>query len=157
MVVIYFTAGQSLLDGDIRRQVLRIPEVLRTLQEAQPNHDVDLLSCLTLDDEYRKLSVATKDALTDLVQQGLFERFCRARVPYSDIVRRSTYRGPAAVAKEFRWLLSTGEPLKIYVIGPGLDEVPMLVKDHRAEFIDVIDRDPELQWFWAELKKVANA
>lgn len=157
MNVIYFTLGQSLLDGEIRRQVLRIPEVSAALQQAQPSHDVDLMSCLLLDEEYRKVSVETKSALTDLVQQGLFERFCRARIPYADIIRRSTYRGPAAAAKEFKWLLRTGDPLTIYVIGPGLDEVPMLVKDHRAEFIDVIDRDPELQWFWAELKKVAHA
>lgn len=157
MNVIYFASGDALKDGEIRRQCLRIPEVLTVVQLAQKEHDLDLMSCLSLDEEYRKLNEFQAREFRDLVQQGLFERFCRLRVPYADTIRRSQYRSVAGAVKEFKWMLRTGEPTTIYVIGPGMDEVPRLVSAPNASWIDVIDNDPQLAWFWGELKKAANA
>lgn len=157
MVFVYFTAGETLGDGEIRRQCLRIPEVMTAVREAQREHDLDLMSCLGTDDEYRKMNDFQRRELTALVQKGLFERFCRFRIPYADIIRRSNYRAAAAVAKEFNWLLRSGDPITVYVIGPALDEVPALVANPKAEWIDIIDHDPQLAWFWGGIKKAANA
>lgn len=158
MNLIYFTSGSGLFDGDVRRQCLRIAEVLSAVQGAQAAHkDWDLMSSLMLDEEFDKLDETRRRELTRLVQWGLFEKFCRHRIPYADMFYRVNYASPTLVAKEFRWLLRTGDPLTIYVVGPGLDEVPLILKDHRAEFIETIDFDDSLQWFWSGLKKVANA
>lgn len=157
MNLIYFTAGDGLADGELRRQTLRISEVLAAIKSAQADHDLDLMSCASLDDEFRKLTVFQRRELTELIQQGLFERFCRLRIPYADTIRRSNYGSLAAVAKELKWVLRSGEPASIYVIGPGVDEVPHLVRAPNAKFIDTIQHDPALSWFWGELKKAANA
>lgn len=157
MNVIYYTAGSALADGEIRRQCLRIPEVLAILQEAQRGRKSDLISCLALEDEWRKLSTADRAELISVVQQGLFARFCQAQIPHGEVIRRSDYQGPMFVAKELRWMLASAGSISVHVIGPGLDEVPMVLKDHRVEFIDVIENDPALHWFWSEIKRIAHA
>ncbi|MBX2989285.1 MAG: hypothetical protein KF802_15460 [Bdellovibrionaceae bacterium] len=158
MNLIYFTNGAGLADGEIRRQCARIPEVLASLQDAQASHPTwDILNTFLLDEEFARADGDQRRDLVRWTQWGLFERFCRQRIVYAEIFYRVNYASPLLVAKEFRWLLRTGEPVKIYVIGPGLDEVPMLLRDARAEFIEAIDADPSLAWFWSGLKKVANA
>jgi hypothetical protein len=161
MNLLYFTSGHSLQDGEIRRQLLRIPEVLQVLRMAQAKHESwDLIASLLLDEEYARLSLEQREELIQIVQHALFERFTKTRIPFADLIRRSTFVSPAAVAREFAWRLEK-EPtlarLTVYVIGPGLDEVPMLLKDPRVEFIDLIDDDPALQWFWPELTRAADA
>lgn len=155
MNLVYFTSGVGLQDAEIRRQVLRIPEVLTHLRKSPPEGESwDYLGSLLLEDEYQKLCPVQKRHLINLVQQGLFERFMRTRQPYTEIFRRASFARAQDVVREFQWLLRGGESLRIFVIGPGLDEVPMLLRHPRAEFIDVIDQDPQLQWFWSELSRV---
>lgn len=157
MNIVYFTGGEVLNDGEIRRQCLRIPEVLTAVQGLQKAHDLDLMSCLSLDDEFRKMNEFQQKHMRDLIQQGIFERFCRLRIPYAEIFYRSQYRSAAAVAKEIKWLLRTGERMDVYVVGPGLDEVPHLVAEPKAKWVEVIENDPRLDWFWGELRKASNA
>lgn len=157
MTIVYFADGEVLDDGEIRRQCLRIPEVQTAVNKLQKAHDLDLVSVITLDDEFRKLNEFQQKHMKDLIQQGIFERFCRLRLPYSEIFYRSQFRSAAAVVKEIKFLLRGGEPCDIYVVGPGMDEVPQMVNEPHARWIDVIDNDPQLQWFWGELRKAANA
>lgn len=159
MNLIYFTDGGSLLDGDVRRQALRIPEVLSAVRAEQPsvNSDGDLMSQVLLDDLFAKLCPVRKTWLCGVIQNAIFQRFCATRTTYTEMIRRKEFRSAAAVAKEINWQARSGEPVTVYVIGPGLDEVPLLVKSPKIEFVDVIDQDPGLQWFWPALQKVANA
>lgn len=159
MNLVYFTSGHGVLDGDIRRQVLRIPEVLGHLNKAPSStgDSWDVWPSLLLDEEFAKLEVSRRVYLINLIQQGLFERFCRLRVPYVELLRRASYVSPQAVANEMNLILGPHAEGTVYVIGPGLDEVPLLVRQPRVEFVDIIDQDPALHWFWPELRRVAQA
>lgn len=159
MNLIYFTDGKSLNDGDVRRQALRIPEVLTAIRAEQPSDSAsgDVLSEMLLDDQFNKLCPVRRTQLCRVVQNAIFERFCRTRTPYTEMIFRRDFRSASAVAKELNWQARTGEPVVVYVIGPGLDEVPLMAKNPKIEFVDVIDADPGLQWFWPALQKAANA
>ncbi len=154
MNLVYFTSGEGLQDVEIRRQVLRIPEVLSHLRKfSNEDEGWDYLGSLLLEEEFVKLCPVRRRHLTNLVQQGLFERFNRARQPYEEMIRRVCFTSAEDVLRQFQWYLRTDEALRVFVIGPGLDEVAFHLRNTRAEFIDMIDHDPQLQWFWSEIRE----
>lgn len=157
MNVVYITSGQILNDGSVRRQALRVPEVLAALQEVQVNYRIDLLATCLLDDEFRRLGKPIKAELIAILQRGLFQRFLKFQIPYLQMISRHDFQSLAAVAKELRWIAHTNSIQNVYVVGPGLDEVPLLIPDRQLRFIDTVAFDAELDWFWSELAKAANA
>lgn len=156
MNIIYFTAGDTLLDGELRRQSLRIPEVLISVNQSPLKKEVDLLVSLLLDEEFKKLTKLQVNIFIQAAQEGLFERFCRARVPYAEIIRRRDHRDAAGAAHEILAHATVGEKTKVYVIGPGMDDVTQRLRGKSFEVIDVIANDPLLDWFWPEIKKAAS-
>lgn len=158
MNLVYFTEGSSLLDEELRAQCLRLPEVLaeiRRLQVRFPN--MDLLSMVPFREEFDAYSRDLQRQIREAIQRGLAERVFRRGQSFEGVLKRTDFPGPAAVAKEIRWRLSSSERLRVEVIGPGFDEVPRLIRDDRVVFVDSIAADPALSWFWAEFKKAASS
>lgn len=157
MELVYQTAGESLFDEEIRQACLRIPEVLTAVQVAQKDREWDLLATMSLTEQFAKLASAQKAELVGIVQSGLFARFQKSFPRLQEVVSRASFGSAPAVVNELRWRMRAAESVTIYVVGPGLDEIPRLLGERRVRFIDVIDQDPMLDWFWPNLKRAANA
>lgn len=157
MNVVYFTAGETVLDHDIRRQCLRIPEVLHALNSSSLKNEIDLMPSLLLDEEFSKLGQVLQMQVVQHVQNGLFERFLRARLAYQEIYRRRDKGGADFVLNALLGHAKEDFLVQVFVVGPGLDELSLRTKNHKnIKWIDVIAQDPLLEWFWAPLSKAAN-
>lgn len=158
MNFVYFTNGSSLLDHETRRQSLRIAEVLSSLQSAQKSHpNWDVMSSVILEEEFRRLTDDQKKEIRNLIQWGLFERFRRSGISYTEVIHRDHFATTSALVKQFAWLLKSDQPTTVFVVGPGVDEIPMILKNPQVKFVDIVERDPTLSWFWSSLSQVANA
>lgn len=115
------------------------------------------MSSVILEEEFRRLSDERKKELRNLIQWGLFERFRKTGIEYTEVIHRDHFATTAALINHFAWLLKRDEAATIFVVGPGIDELPMILKNPRVEFVDVIEHDPTLNWFWPSLSKAANA
>ena len=155
MNVVYFTNGETLFDHELRRQCLRIPEVLQSINQSPLKEQIDWPSSLLLDDEFRKLEAPVQQRVIQYIQQGLFDRFCQSNVPYADILRRPPKGTAQEVIQTLQAFISAQSSLCVYVIGPGLDEVSIRLKSPKLRWIDVIENDPLLSWFWPPLAKTS--
>lgn len=154
MNVLYFTAAEALADGDLRRQCIRIPEVLSRISRSQQEHPGwDLVGSLVLDEVHSALPPEKKRLLHEIVQHGIFERWMKERIPYGERLRRFDFRDSSAVVREFLRLKGEDRDLTIFVVGPGLDDVCFQLMRKGFSFSDVIARDPQLTWFWEEMKR----
>lgn len=158
MNIVYFTAAESLADGDLRRQCIRIPEVLSRISRSQEEHlGWDLVGSLVLDDVHAKLSGEKQRILHEIVQHGIFERWMKERIPYAERLRRFDFRTSKAVVRELQRLKGEDRDISVFVIGPGYDEVCSQLMRKGFTFFDVIAQDPALSWFWPEMKKALQA
>lgn len=160
MTVIYFTDGALLEDEAIRRTLLRIPEVLELIRKSQVEFlDHDLYLVMNNQDAYMTLNFAQRRHLKNLLQRALFERWCQPRTTkrkkgFDLIIRRQDYMSVQRLRDVFS-RLATVDNLKVITIGPGFDDLKYILKDvFNVQILndDVIDKDPNLGWFWSEVR-----
>jgi hypothetical protein len=159
MNVVYFTLGDSIQDIEIRAQLLRIPEVLSDLRQAQnvlPN--VDLMSVMGSQDMFMKLPKEFQRKLAQLLQEALFKRWkFTAMVKYDLILERRKYETPKEWLATLKVLMQKSPEIHIYVLGPGFDELEYEVSKIKVKnapqiyLHEVISEDPQLEWFWPSI------
>ena len=156
--LVYFTSEAWIDDGELRRQVIRIPEVMARIRKLEKSQgDKDWLSVFIIDEEFQKLSRSEKIYLSNLAQQALFERAqSKLQIQVEEVIRRSQFENiqqtlDVFVQKQF----DIDETRKqVLVVGPAADEVMFLLRGNKKfEFIDLVDQDPCLSWFWPKLEK----
>lgn len=156
MNVVYFTRGDSIQDLEVRAQLLRIPEVLSDLRQAQPLlPNIDLMSVMTSQDMFSKLPKDFQQKLAQLLQEGLFKRWkFNAMVKYDMVLERRRYQEPKDWMATLKVLLQKSPEIHMYVVGPGFDELEYdiskikLREPPQIYLHEVISEDPQLDWFW---------
>jgi hypothetical protein len=178
MRILYFTDGAGIDLLGIRESVLRIPEVLTSLRRGQEQaRYVDLMQVMSLSDgEFRQIPSVLRTLLINLVQRGLHQRWVNRDQRADLILRRINHRSldelknvvhnfinakvaGASVATKDLHLLHFMDKVEITVIGPGYDEVEFWLrkqvatrKDIEVQIKDVIAADPNLEWFWPQVR-----
>lgn len=163
MRLLYFTLGTSILDEQVRRQLVRIPEVLSEIRKVklQPklqNQD-PVMAFLGLND---LKSVSVRGSLQDwvsIVQKALFLRLRKTGFKYSGLFKRSKLDQSLSLESVFVPLLQSKSMIEIYVVGPGFDDLKSQIDRIQKSFklncdvmyVDVISQDSKLQWFWDEI------
>ena len=162
--IVYFTLGIGIREGFIRDQLIRIPEVVSEIKLAQvKNPDWDIMVSMLVQEVFETLSEHRKSFLTSLVQKALFERWQKQNIPVTHILRRAFYENKDFFLKKLSQIfeslkLTDGSVVKIYVIGPGFDELNIylqeMLQDRKAEiqFIECLTFDPALYWFWPRVQ-----
>jgi hypothetical protein len=180
MRVLYFTDGAGIDLLGIRQSLLRIPEVLTSLRKGQEQaRYVDLMQVMNLaDEEFRQAPNVLRTFLVNLVQRGLHQRWINRDHRADLILRRINYRNfseiQAAVLDFIAQKNGGGRKLKtdklhllhflshveITIIGPGYDEIEIWLRreissrgDLKVLIKDVIASDPQLDWFWPEVRQ----
>lgn len=179
MRILYFTDGAGIDLLGIRESVLRIPEVLTSLRRGQEQaRYVDLMQVMTLpDEEFRQVSTVLRTLLINLVQRGLHQRWINRDHRSDIILRRINFRTFAEVKGEVLnfirskmerqkvatkdlHLLHFFSSVEITIIGPGYDEIELWLrreissrKDIQVLIKDVIASDPQLDWFWPQVRE----
>ncbi len=179
MRILYFTDGAGIDLSGIRGSVLRIPEVLTSLRQGQEQAKyVDLMVLMSMDDdEFRKVPSVLRNFLINLVQRGLHQRWINRGHEVDLILRRINYPNFAAVKAEIYKFIRTKthgrsiqsadlrlihflSHVEISMIGPGYDEVETWLRrdissrqDIKILIKDVIECDPQLAWFWPQVKE----
>lgn len=156
MNVVYFTLGDSIQDIEIRAQLLRIPEVLSDLRQAQHMlPKVDLLSVMSSQDMFSQLPGEFQAKLAQLIQESLFKRWkFNAMVKYDVVVERRRFDQIKDWHATLKVLMSKSPEIHVYVLGPGFDNLEYeigKIKLKNAPQIylhEVISEDPLLDWFW---------
>jgi hypothetical protein len=112
------------------------------------------------------------------VQRGLHQRWVNRNYRADLILRRINHRSFDGVKREFLNLLFIKKAnqksiairdlqllhflsqIEITIIGPGYDEIEMWLRkvvsvssQVEIQIKDVIDTDPQLKWFWPEVKE----
>lgn len=156
MTVIYFTDGALIEDLHIRKSLLRIPEIIHCLRENQTEFlNCDLFIAMMDQDVFELLNYHQKNRLKILLQQSLFQRWQAQRIEPDLIIRRRDYDDFSQLAATFL-KLSTIEEIKIVTIGPGFDELEsflrLQLKLISCPQYDMIHQDPNLNWFWSDVK-----
>lgn len=178
MRILYFTDGAGIDLSGIRESLLRIPEVLTSLRRGQEQaRYVDLMQVMALpDDEFRQVPSVLRTLLINLVQRGLHQRWVNHDYRADLILRRINHRsfveikaeilksmkakfdGRSVATKDLH-LLHFMSHLEITIIGPGYDEVEMWLRrevstrsDVKVLIKDVIASDPQLDWFWPQVR-----
>lgn len=156
MTVLYFTDGALIEDLHVRKSLLRIPEIIQCLRENQSQFlNADLYIAMMDQVVFNQLNFHQKARLKNIIQNALYERWCKLGTEPDLIIRRKDYSDFSQVAGTFR-RLATLENLKVVTIGPGFDELEsFLRKDLKLDFnplYDVISQDPSLDWFWDHVK-----
>lgn len=183
MRILYFTDGAGIDLLGIRESVLRIPEVLTSLRRGQEQaRYVDLMQVMSLsDDEFRLVPSVLRNYLINLVQRGLHQRWINRDHRADLILRRINYRSfaeiqsevlnflrskrdTASVATKDLHLLHFLNRVEITIIGPGYDEIEMWLRreistrsDIKLLIKDVIASDPQLDWFWPQVRQTVLA
>ncbi|HEY8269603.1 MAG TPA: hypothetical protein VIG33_01840, partial [Pseudobdellovibrionaceae bacterium] len=162
MNVVYFTLGESISDIEVRAQLLRVPEVLADLRQAQnliPN--MDLLSIMGSQELFKKISKEFQLKLAQLLQEALFKRWKRAEIRYDIILERRKLSDSAVWRKSLKDLLHNSAEFQIYVFGPGFDDLEYEINKLKFKvppqiFLhEVISEDPLLDWFWPNITQDA--
>ncbi|WII71926.1 hypothetical protein QJS83_15795 [Bdellovibrio sp. 22V] len=179
MRILYFTDGAGIDLLSIRESVLRIPEVLTSLRRGQEQaRYVDLMQVMSLpDEEFRQVPVVLRTLLINLVQRGLHQRWINRDHRADLILRRINYRcfgdiqrevlnfvrgkvERKSVATENLHLLHFLSHVEITIIGPGYDEIEIWLRrevsrmaDVKVLIKDVIASDPQLDWFWPQVRQ----
>lgn len=163
MRLLYFTLGTSILDEQVRRQLVRIPEVLSELRKVklQPklqNQD-PVMAFLGLND---LKNVSVRGSLQDwvsIVQKALFQRLRKTGFKYSGLLKRAKLNQGLSLESVLVPLLQSKSMIEIYVVGPGFDDLKTHIDRIQKSFklncdvvyIDVISQDSKLHWFWDEI------
>lgn len=179
MRILYFTDGAGIDLLGIRESVLRIPEVLTSLRKGQEQAKyVDLMQVMCLPDEdFRLVPTVLRTLLINLVQRGLHQRWVNRDHRADLIIRRINHRGfddikaevvnfmkgkvaGKSVATKDLHLLHFFNHVEITIIGPGYDEIEMWLRreistqsNFKVQVKDVIDSDPQLDWFWPQVRQ----
>ena len=179
MRILYFTDGAGIDLQGIRESVLRIPEVLTSLRRGQEQaRYVDLMQVMALpDDEFRQVPSVLRTLLINLVQRGLHQRWVNRDQRADLILRRINHRSLDAIKAEVNniiqgkiegkevatkdlHLLHFFTRVEVTIIGPGYDEVEFWLrrevatrKDVKVLIKDVIAADPQLDWFWPQVRQ----
>jgi hypothetical protein len=156
MTVIYFTDGALIDDLQIRRSMLRIPEIIQALRDNQSEFlNADLFIAMMDQDVFNQLNFHQKTRLKSILQMALFERWSKQGVEPDLIIKRREQSDFSQVALTFA-KLATLDKLKVVTIGPGFDELEnFLRRDLKLETQpshDMISQDPSLNWFWDNVK-----
>lgn len=177
MRILYFTDGAGIGLGEIRSSLLRVPEVLTSIRQAQEQvRYVDLLTVMNMDEEdFSKIAAGLRSLLINACQRGLHQRWVNRGFEADLILRRIHYRNSQdlkdqlhqflrkktedfAVAAEKLHLLHFLNSVEVTIIGPGYDELEMFIRrevasrqDIKVLVKDVIDSDPALAWFWPQV------
>jgi hypothetical protein len=159
MNVVYFSVGDSIQDIEIRAQVLRIPEVLADLRQAQkmlPN--IDLISVMASQELFVQLPKEFQGKVSQLVQEALFKRWkFSAMIKYDLVLERRRFETPKEWQATLKVLMQKNPEIHVYVLGPGFDDLEYeigKIKLHDAPQIylhEVISEDPLLEWFWPNI------
>ncbi|MGZ3745145.1 MAG: hypothetical protein ACXWRE_08220 [Pseudobdellovibrionaceae bacterium] len=163
MNVVYFTLGDSIRDVEVRTQLLRVPEVLKDLRQAQnmiPN--MDLISIMGSQDIFSKISYDFQLKLAQLLQEALFKRWKAAGTRYDIILERRKLQDSTVWRKTLKELLQNSAEFHIYVFGPGFDDLEYEINKLKFKippqiFLhEVISEDPLLDWFWPSITQHAK-
>lgn len=164
MNVVYFTLGDSIADLEVRTQLLRVPEILSDLRQAQNMiPGVDLISMMGSQELFMKQPLEFRLKLAQLLQEALFKRWkLSTQVRYDVIVERRKFTEPAEWRRAIKELLHQKPEFHIYVFGPGFDDFEYEIsklkfKDPPQIFLhEVISEDPMLEWFWPSIMQGAK-
>jgi hypothetical protein len=182
MRILYFTDGAGIDLFGIRQSLLRVPEVLTSLRRGQEQaRYVDLMQVMSLPDEdFRLVTTVLRNFLVNLIQRGLHQRWVNRDQRADLILRRINYRSFEQIKDEVLRFMHAKENLKevatgdlhllhflkrieITIIGPGYDEIEMWLRrdisvrgDVQVLVKDVIAADPQLDWFWPQVKESSS-
>lgn len=156
MKVIYFTDGALIDDLNIRKSLLRIPDIIQCLRENQKEFlNCDLFIVMMDQSVYEGLNYYQKARLKNFLQEALFQRWQKKGIEPDLIIRRKDYSDFSQLATTFV-KLSTVDSLKIVTIGPGFDELEtflrLQLKVESCPQFDMISQDPKLDWFWDDVR-----
>jgi hypothetical protein len=179
MRILYFTDGAGIDLPGIRQSLLRVPEVLASLRKGQEQaRYVDLMTVMSLDEEgFKEIPSVLRTLLINLVQRGLHQRWVNRGHRADMILRRINFRSFTEIKSEIRdFIRAKSQGLKvnpenlnlmhflshveITIIGPGYDEIEIWLRreissrgDIKVLIKDVIASDPQLDWFWPQVKE----
>ncbi len=179
MRILYFTDGAGIDLPGIRQSVLRIPEVLTSLKKGQEQaRYVDLLTVMSLEeDDFRQIPSVLRTLLINLVQRGLHQRWVNRGHRADLILRRINHRNFGEIKSKIHELIRNKldgrrippgdlqllhflSQVEITIIGPGYDEIEVWLRreissrgDIKILIKDVIASDPQLDWFWPQVKE----
>jgi hypothetical protein len=168
MKLLYFTLGTSLLDEQVRRQLVRIPEVLSEIRKVKLQaklHSQDpVMAFLGLNDFKNTNLKGSLEDWVAVVQKGLFNRLRKSGFKYSNLFKRSRLQTNHSLESVFVPLLQSKSSIEVYVVGPGFDDLKAqldrIQKTFRLNcdvvYIDVISQDTKLKWFWSEIATQAE-
>lgn len=156
MTVIYFTDGALIEDLHIRKSLLRIPEIIKCLQENQAQFlNCDLFIAMMDQAVFEQFNYHQKCRLKLILQKALYDRWEKQGIEPDLIIKRKDYIDFSHVAAIFEKLV-TIEQLRVVTIGPGFDELEsylrLKVKLQESPLTDMISQDPKLKWFWSDVK-----
>lgn len=156
MTVIYFTDGALIEDLLVRKSLLRIPEIIQCLRENQAEFlNCDLYMAMMDQMLFNQLNYHQKTRLKSLLQKSLYDRWIKQGVDPDLIIRRKDFPDFSQIAATFA-KLATIEQLKVITIGPGFDELEAFLrlnlKLQSNPLFDMISQDPNLGWFWSDVK-----
>ncbi|MFP5519214.1 MAG: hypothetical protein ACLGGX_04880 [Bdellovibrionia bacterium] len=179
MRILYFTDGSGIELQSIRDSLLRVPEVLTSLRQAQENvRYVDLMTVMSLDDvDFANIAAALRTLLINACQRGLHQRWVNRGYVADLILRRINFRHSADIKEALHSFLrqKTAEfnvassqvhllhflnSVEVTIIGPGFDELEMWLRreisshhDIKVLIKEVIESDPALSWFWPQVSE----
>jgi len=163
MNVVYFTLGESIIDIEIRSQLLRVPEVMSDLRQAQSiAPEMDLISIMGSQELLMKMPKDFHLKLAQLLQEALFKRWKISQVKYDVIVERRKYSDSTAWRRALKELLHQNNEFHFYIFGPGFDDLEYEIgklkfKSPPQIFLhEVISEDPMLDWFWPTIMQGAK-
>lgn len=177
MRILYFTDGAGIELGEIRSSLLRVPEVMTSIRQAQEQvRYVDLITVMNLDaEDFSKIAAGLKSLLINACQRGLHQRWVNRGFQADLILRRIHFRScqdlkdtlhqflrkkteDFSVASNRLQLFHFLNSVEVTIIGPGYDELEVLIRrevatrqDIKVLVKDVIDSDPALAWFWPQV------
>ena len=163
MNVVYFTLGESIADIEIRTQLLRIPEVLSDLRQAQDMiPGIDLLSMMGSQELFLQQPKEFRLKLAQLLQEALFKRWKLSQVKYDQIVERRKFSDSTTWRRALKEMLHQTPEFHIYVFGPGFDDLEYEIsklkfkKPPQIFLHEMISEDPMLDWFWPSIMQNAK-
>lgn len=163
MNVVYFTLGESIADLEVRTQLIRVPEVLSDLRQAQDLiPGVDLVSMMGSQELFMRQSPEFRAKLAQLLQEALFKRWKLTQVKYDLIFERRKFPDVAAWRRAVKELLHQAPEFHVYVFGPGFDDLEYEIgklkfKTPPQIFLhEIISEDPMLDWFWPNIMQGAK-
>lgn len=163
MNVVYFTLGESIIDIEIRAQLLRVPEVMSDLRQAQDiAPEMDLISIMGSQELFMKMPKDFQLKLAQLLQEALFKRWKISQVKYDTTMERRKFSDSAAWRRSLKELLQKDSEFHFYIFGPGFDDLEYEIgklkfKSPPQIFLhEIISEDPMLEWFWETIMQGAK-